>query len=138
MLLKPTENLRIGANYRSPFTLEIKDGDVNLSNINSTVPFVPNPAPPPAALTAAQVFGGTSFGTKAERTIKMPATFALGASYTMGKLTVNADADWTFWSSFKTLRYRLPEEHRPASRRLQRPERWKDVVRGSGSAGNTG
>ena len=37
LLLKPTENLRIGANYRSAFTLRIKDGDVTLSNINPGV-----------------------------------------------------------------------------------------------------
>ncbi len=34
ILLKPTENFRIGANYRSPFTLKIKDADVNISNTN--------------------------------------------------------------------------------------------------------
>lgn len=88
ILLKPTPNLRIGANYRSPFTLEIKDGDVNLTNIN------------PAVQAA---FGGSSFSTKGSATIKMPATFALGVSYTMDRLTVNADADWTFWHSFETL-----------------------------------
>src|SRR5512141_1499481 len=32
LLLKPTENFRIGANYRSPFNLKIKDADVNISN----------------------------------------------------------------------------------------------------------
>jgi long-chain fatty acid transport protein len=88
ILLKPTPNLRFGANYRSPFTLEIKNGDVNLSNIN------------PAVQAA---FGGASFSTKGSATIRMPATFALGVSYTMDRLTVNADADWTFWHSFDTL-----------------------------------
>ena len=127
LLLKLTENLRIGANYRSPFALDIKGGDVNLSNINSTVPFVPNPAPPPATLSAAQVFGGTSFATKAGTTIRMPATFALGASYTIGKLTVNADADWTFWSSFKTLDIDF-QRNTGLLPDVSRPERWKDVV----------
>jgi long-chain fatty acid transport protein len=89
LLLKPTENFRIGANYRSPFTLKIKDGDVNLSNIN------------PAVQAA---FGGSSsFSTKAGATVKMPATFALGAAYTVGRVTVEADADWTFWHSFDSL-----------------------------------
>ena len=88
ILLKPTPNLRFGANYRSPFTLEIKDGDVNLSNIN------------PAVQAA---FGGSSFSTKGGATIRMPATFALGVSYTMDRLTVNVDADWTFWHSFDSL-----------------------------------
>jgi len=92
VLLKPTENLRIGANYRSPFTLKLKDGDVDLSNITG------------AAGGAVQgAFGGTSFSTKGNATLSLPATFALGASYTMGKLTVNADADWTFWHSYGSL-----------------------------------
>ena len=37
VLLKPTENFRIGANYRSPFTLKIKDGDVTISNTSTGV-----------------------------------------------------------------------------------------------------
>jgi len=88
LLLKPTENFRIGASYRSPFTLKIKEGDVDLSNIN------------PAVQAA---FGGASFSTKGSATIKMPATFALGAAYTVGRVTVEADADWTFWHSFDSL-----------------------------------
>jgi long-chain fatty acid transport protein len=127
LLLKPTENLRIGANYRSPFALKIKNGDVNINNINSTVPFVPNPAPPPAALTAAQVFGGTSFATRASTTLNMPATFALGVAYTVGKLTVEADADWTFWSSFHSLDIDF-EKNNGLLPDVSRPERWKDVV----------
>ncbi|HEX7519082.1 MAG TPA: outer membrane protein transport protein, partial [Candidatus Deferrimicrobium sp.] len=121
-LMKPTENLRIGANYRSPFNLTIKDGDVKLNNINSTVGFVP-----PGGFTAAQVFGGTSFDTRASTTLNMPATFALGASYTMGKVTVNADADWTLWSSFKSLDIDF-QKNTGLLPDVSRPERWKDVV----------
>ena len=127
LLLKPTENFRIGANFRSQFKLEIKDADVNLSNINSTIPFVPNPVPPPAAFTAAQVFGGTSFATQASATLNLPATFALGASYTMGKLTVNADADWTFWDSFQTLDIDM-KNNNPLLPDVSRPQKWNDVV----------
>jgi long-chain fatty acid transport protein len=96
ILLKPTENLRIGANYRSPFTLKIKEGDVEIRNI-SAVKFLPG------GLSPVNVFGGTSFDTKGSATLSLPATFALGAAYTMGKLTVEADADWTFWSSYRSL-----------------------------------
>jgi long-chain fatty acid transport protein len=96
LLLKPTENLRIGANYRSPFTLKLKDGDVDLSNITGA-----------AGGAVQRTFGNgtavTSFSTKGTATLNLPATFALGASYTMGKLTVNADADWTFWHSYGSL-----------------------------------
>ncbi len=87
LLLKPTENFRIGANYRSPFTLKIKEGDVTLSNINPLL---------------GATYNGVS-GTKGSATISMPATFALGTSYTMGRLTVNLDADWTFWHSYTSL-----------------------------------
>ncbi|MBP2668397.1 MAG: rane protein involved in aromatic hydrocarbon degradation, partial [Deltaproteobacteria bacterium] len=88
ILVKATPNLRFGANYRSPFTLEIKAGDVNLSNIH------------PAARAA---FGGSTYSTEGGAQIKMPATFAFGAAYTVGRLTVEADADWTLWSSYQSL-----------------------------------
>lgn len=127
VLLKPTENFRIGANYRSPFTLKIKDGDVRIRNINSTAPFVPNPAPPPAAFTAAQIFGGTSFDTKGAATLYMPATFALGAAYTMGRMTVEADADWTFWHSYTSLPIDF-RDNKPILPDSNAAKNWKDVV----------
>ncbi len=103
LLLTPSKEVKIGFNYRSPFHLKIKEGDVDIANINSTVPFVPNPVPPPAAFTAAQVFGGTSYATKGSTTIEIPATATLGISYTKNRLTVEVDADMTFWSSYKSL-----------------------------------
>lgn len=127
LLLKPSANLRVGANFRSPFTLKIKEGDVEIRNINSTVAFVPNPVPPPAAFTAAQVFGGTSFDTKGSATIGLPATFTLGVSYTMDRLTVNADADWTFWHSYKSLPIDI-KDNRAILPDSNAPKRWKDVV----------
>jgi len=122
LLLKPSANLRIGANYRSPFNLKIKDGDVEIRNINSTVPFIP------PGVTAAQVFGGTSFDTKGSATIGMPATFALGVSYTMDKLTVNADADWTFWHSFSSLPIDIKDNKGALLPDSNAPKNWKDVV----------
>jgi long-chain fatty acid transport protein len=124
LLLTPTPNLRIGANYRSPFTLKIKDGDVNLSGINTTGV---------AALGGASVsqafFGGaTTFATKATATIAMPATFALGAAYTMGKLTVEADADWTFWHSFGALPITIQDQRSPVLVSTNNPKAWEDVV----------
>ena len=110
LLLKPTENLRIGANYRSKFTLDIKDGDVDLENIN------PGVAPALAGLTS----------TKGNATLYLPATFALGVSYTMGKLTVNADADWTFWSSYKSLPIDF-KDNRPVLPDSNAAKNWKDV-----------
>jgi long-chain fatty acid transport protein len=112
LLLKPTKNFRVGANYRSPFTLKIKDADVNVSNTN---PYY-----------ATGNLGATPSSTKGDATISMPATFALGAVYTVGKLTVEADADWTFWSSFKslpiTIRNPVPTLYSTNSQKL-----WEDV-----------
>lgn len=111
LLLKPSPNFRIGASYRSPFTLKIKDGDVTLSNIN------PGVAPALAGLTS----------TKGSADISMPATFALGAAYTMGKLTVEADADWTFWHSYRSLPIDF-KDNRPVLPDSNQAKNWNDVI----------
>ncbi|GAB4235218.1 MAG: outer membrane protein transport protein [Deltaproteobacteria bacterium] len=122
LLLKPSANLRIGASYRSPFTLRIKDGDVEIRNIDNTVLFVP------PGVTTATVFGGTSFNTKGSATIHMPATFALGAAYTMGRLTVEADADWTFWHSYRSLPIDIKDNKGSLLPDSNAPKNWNDVV----------
>jgi len=114
LLLKPTENFRIGANYRSPFTLKIKDADVNISNTNPAYGVVP-------------ALGATPSSTKAGATVAMPATFALGAAYTAGKLTVEADADWTFWSSFSSLPITI-QNPVPTLPSTENPTQWQDVI----------
>ncbi len=127
LLLTPSENVKIGASYRSPFRLDIKDANVNLWEINSTIPFVPNPAPPPATLTAAQAFGGSTYHTSASTTINMPATFQLGVAYILDRLTLEVDLDWTFWSSFKTLVIDI-RDNNGLLPDANRPEKWKDVM----------
>jgi len=98
-LLTPVPSWKIGVSYRSQFKLDIKDGDVDLSGIDNNVPFVPiGPG-----ITAATVFGGTSFTTKGSTVVNIPATLDLGVAYTRGGLTLEVDADWTFWSSYKSL-----------------------------------
>lgn len=98
ILLMPSKSVRLGLSYRSPFTLKIKDGDVEIRDINATAVMA---AP---AVTSAQVFGGTSFDTKGDATVRMPATAALGlAILPTDRLTVEADLDWTFWSSYRSL-----------------------------------
>jgi long-chain fatty acid transport protein len=113
LLLKPTENFRIGANYRSPFTLKIKDADVNISNTSPAY--------------GSGLLGPTPSSTKGGATVAMPATFALGAAYTIGKLTVEADADWTFWSSFKNLPITI-DNPVPTLPSTSNPKNWEDVV----------
>ena len=91
ILLKATKNLKVGFNYRSPFRLDLKDGDFKASDNTSVFPF-----PYSVALPMGE--------TKASGTLKLPATAALGVSYTLDRLTLTADADWTFWSSYKELK----------------------------------
>jgi len=112
VLLKPTENLRIGANYRSPFNLKIKNADVSISNTNPAY--------------GSGLLGPTPSSTTGSATIAMPATFALGAAYTMGKLTVEADADWTFWSSFKSLPITIDKTY-PTLFSTNAEKNWEDV-----------
>jgi long-chain fatty acid transport protein len=113
LLLKPTANFRIGANYRSPFTLKLKDADVTISNTNPAY--------------ASGLLGATPSSTKGGATVAMPATFALGAAYTMGRLTVEADADWTFWSSFTDLPITI-QNPVPTLPSTANPKQWEDVV----------
>lgn len=124
VLLTPTENLKIGASYRSQFKLEIDDADVDLWGINSTIPFVP---PVPPGFTAADVFGGTTFHTAASTTINMPATLGLGVAYIRDRLTLEVDLDWTFWSTFSTLAIDI-RDNNGLLPDATRPENWDDVM----------
>ena len=126
-LLDVTENVTVGIAFRSRFQLDIDDADVEVRGINNTIPFVPNPVPPPAAFTAAQIFGGTSSDTKASTTINMPATAALGVAYVRDRLTLEADLDWTFWHTFRTLVIDI-RNNNPLLPDAVRPEDWDDVV----------
>ncbi|UCD47643.1 MAG: transporter [Deltaproteobacteria bacterium] len=120
-LIEPTKSVQIGIAYRSPFRLKIKDGDVDLFNI-STVPL-----PPLGGLSPAQIFGGTTYSTKGSTTINMPATLDLGVAYTLDRLTLEVDASWTFWSSYKELNIDI-ENNTPLLPDSRSAKNWKDVV----------
>jgi long-chain fatty acid transport protein len=121
ILLKPTKELRVGFNFRSPFTLEIEGADVDLSNISST------PIIPLSGATPQQVFGGSSYHTTGSTTIKMPATAALGVAYIWDRLTVEVDADRTFWSSYKSLDLNFKDNTALLPKSTSSPKNWRDV-----------
>lgn len=113
--LTPSKNVKVGFSFRSPFALEIKDGDVTLRNINGP--------------TSVTFFGGaTSFDTKGSTTIHMPATATLGIAYVADRFTVEADADWTFWHSFGNLGISIQDERPPVLVSTLSEKNWKDVV----------
>ncbi|MEK6778092.1 MAG: outer membrane protein transport protein, partial [Candidatus Deferrimicrobiota bacterium] len=115
VLLTPLKDLKMGISYRSPFTLEVKEGDVEIRNINGP--------------TSATFFGGaTSFDTKGSATINMPATATLGVAYTRDRLTLEADADWTFWNRFRSLDINIKDEKSPVLVDTSSAKNWKNVV----------
>lgn len=97
VLLTPVDSWKIGVSYRSQFKLDIDDGDVDLTDISSTGLVALGGA------SAQDVFGGATFNTKGSTTINMPATLDLGVAYVRDRLTLEVDADWTFWHSYKSL-----------------------------------
>jgi long-chain fatty acid transport protein len=118
ILLKPSESFRIGASFRSGFELDSRNEDTTLTGIHPAV---------------APLFGGgTTFHTKGDCTVKVPATFALGVAYMRGRLTVEADADWTFWSSYRNLLITFRDEVRnsatggPVLVSTNSEKNWKD------------
>jgi len=121
LLLVPSKNVKVGFSYRSPFRLEIKDGDVDLRNISGT------PIVPLGGATPQMVFGGTSFSTKGTTTVNLPATAALGVSCTFNRLTVNADADWTFWHSYSSLNVAIKDDTALLTD-TSSEKNWRDVM----------
>jgi long-chain fatty acid transport protein len=110
LLLKPTNDLRVGFNYRSPFNLEFDDGDINIENISraNRLAFAGPGAPGTNSLSTNAFAGAGSWSGNGKTKINLPATAALGVAYTVGRLTVEADADWTFWHSYNSLRIERP------------------------------
>jgi long-chain fatty acid transport protein len=142
ILLTPTKNLRIGANFRSPFTLEFEDGDIELTNISQVnrLPLAGPGAPGTNSLSTNAFGGATTFSGKGSTKLDLPATAAFGIAYTFGRLTVEADADWTFWSSYQSLDINRPTVNAtvftgatpptittPVLRSTSDPKEWEDV-----------
>jgi len=133
ILLKPSSNFKVGFNYRSPFTLKIKEGDVDISNISGNpIAFIPGTPPGtfPGVVKPAPPLGvasGNSFSTKAKTTLNLPATAALGFAYKLDRLTVEVDADWTFWSSWQRLDIDIRDQGALLAD-INSSRQWKDVV----------
>ncbi len=84
-MFNPTENLHIGATYRSEIILEAEDGDATFENI------------PKSPLTP---FKNTSI----DASLPMPAEMTVGMSYDFyDKWTFAFDFNRTYWSVYKSL-----------------------------------
>jgi len=79
-----TENLHLGATYRSEIILDTDDGDATFSNI---------PKSPLTPFEDSSIKAG----------LPMPAELAIGLSYDFDKLTVAFDYNRAFWSAYESL-----------------------------------
>ncbi|MCL1925739.1 MAG: OmpP1/FadL family transporter [Syntrophorhabdaceae bacterium] len=113
ILLKPTQNFRIGASYRSAFDLKIKNGDVVIRNVHPAYGAGIFPGPVPSNM-------------KGSATVSMPDTFAIGVAYTIDQLTFEVDADWTFWSKYNSLPISFSNQV-PTLTNQNVEKKWKDV-----------
>jgi long-chain fatty acid transport protein len=129
-LLTPSKNVKVGFSYRSPFALEIKDGDVDISNISGNpIAFIAGTPPGtfPGVVNPAGGGSGSSFATKGSTTLHLPATAALGFAYIRDRLTVEADVDWTFWHSYRRLDIDIRDQGALLAD-INSNRQWKDVA----------
>jgi long-chain fatty acid transport protein len=126
LLFQPGENVKVGFSYRSPFKLKLQDDAVAINEISSTTLAFASPytGRTPTVLSAA---GGAAFATKGVTTLNLPATAALGVSYKKDRLTLEADADWTFWHSWKSLLVDM-DGNTALFRDIYSNAQWNDVV----------
>lgn len=95
LLLRPSEKHRIGISYRSEIDLSLK-GTVNLDGLNAA---------------GQAVFGAASYSTSMESNSTIPRSIALGYAYQPNKKwTIEADVEWTDWSSTEEEFVRYPNE----------------------------
>ena len=126
VLLNATENLKVGLSYRSVFKLKIDGGDVDVFEISNT-PLVFAGGASGQTPTVLSPAGGPSFKTKGSTTLNLPATLDLGVSYLLDRLTLEVDASWTFWHSWRSLDIDL-EGNTQLFRDIHSEKAWKDVV----------
>ncbi len=130
LLLTPSPNWKVGFSYRSPFNLEIKDADVDVTNISSAAILALGGAlgtDPGVVKPASGAAGTTSFTTKASTTLRLPATAALGIAYLRDRLTVEADLDITFWHSYRRLDIDIRDQGALLAD-INSARGWKDVM----------
>lgn len=127
VLFTPSKEWKVGLSYRSPFALSIHEGDVKINGIESTTPLAFA-----GGATAGQVFSGgptpvSSFNTKGSTTVNLPATAGLGVSYTKNKLTIEVDADFTWWESYRSLDF-VFKDNRALLPNTVTPKNWNDTI----------
>lgn len=82
---KPSDKLSVGVSYRSKVDAKIKGGDVRLRDVIAST-------------------GSNFTATNFDATLPLPATASIGIGIMPNeKLTIGLDANYVFWSQYKTL-----------------------------------
>lgn len=91
-MFNPTNDLRIGFNYRSEITMEARDGDATFNDV-------------PAFLASNPTPGATQLGnTRFSADLPLPAEYTLGASYAVNdKLLFAFDYNRALWGVYDAL-----------------------------------
>jgi long-chain fatty acid transport protein len=104
-MITPTENFRIGVNYRSEITIDAEDGDAKFSNIPNS-PLTP--------------FEDTSF----KASLPLPAELTIGLSYKfLDKWLFAFDYNRTYWDVYDSLDIDFTNPNIPDSKN---PRNYKD------------
>lgn len=121
MLLKPREGHSLGLTYRSKISMTL-DGTAQLENMSGAMAFV---------------FGGTSYSTGGESVLRFPDATTLGYAIDLSeKWTVEADLEWTGWSTFDNQQINYTQETDPTRLAIlnsgnPQPRNWNDVFSGA-------
>lgn len=84
-MVNPTDNIRLGMNYRSEITMEARDGDATFSNVPDF---------------AQSIFGNTTF----DADLPLPAELTTGLSVQLtDKWLVAFDYNYVLWDAYKSL-----------------------------------
>lgn len=102
IMAEPVDNLRLGLAYRSSVKMEL-EGEVDFTDDTSGI----------AATLRGATGAFADTGAKAE--VELPPTLSFGGSYTIGEVTLLAEAAWTQWSSFDELRVQFDNPNQPDS-----------------------
>lgn len=99
-LFSPTENFRIGANYRSQIKLNAEGGDADFENVPNS-PLAP--------------FADTTF----DAVLPLPAEMTVGLSYSCEKWLFAFDFNRAFWDIYESLDIDFADENIPDSQNLR-------------------
>ncbi|NJD91084.1 MAG: aromatic hydrocarbon degradation protein [Geobacter sp.] len=121
MKWKPTPKISVGAAYRSEIKLKI-DGNADFLANSEGMKLIGMTTSATSPYARARVVSGVSTD------ITLPSSAGFGVAWQpTNDLTLEADAEWTGWSSMKKLEFEFDSQQFAAFNNKPKPLNWKDV-----------